>query len=266
MHESEAMPHIQCVFFDVGNVILDDDPSVGFYYWQLFKAIRRNGQRGVTFRGLLEKREELIERLIREAGSTDPAREMAAKYLGKAGARQFEGEFTSRLAARYDELTPELPGVRALLGRLHGRALLGLIANQPSLCATSLKRRGLWDLFAVHGISEEVGLSKPDPAFFRWACQEAGVPPGECVMVGDRLDHDVLPAWKMGMHAVWVHWRSAFQKGIAPTRRYERLYMESWDRAPFGGAPSAPPLKKGQVVHSLAELEAVLQGLLQQGD
>jgi len=52
--------------------------------------------------------------------------------------------------------------------------------------------------------SGAVGVSKPNPAFYRLALDEAGVEPGEALMVGDSYRADVLGAWGAGMDAVWL--------------------------------------------------------------
>jgi len=52
---------------------------------------------------------------------------------------------------------------------------------------------------------EEMGTSKPDPAFFARTLQLLGDPdPGGVAYVGDRVDNDVLPSLAAGMHPVWI--------------------------------------------------------------
>lgn len=58
--------------------------------------------------------------------------------------------------------------------------------------------------------SGAVGLSKPDPAFFRLAATRVGVPPGEALMVGDSYRADIEGARSAGMEAVLIQrpeWR-----------------------------------------------------------
>ena len=68
----------------------------------------------------------------------------------------------------------------------------------------AIRRDGLDGFFEVWGVSDDVGLEKPDPALFAHVLHEAGVDPSASVMVGDRLDYDVRPAKAAGMRAVWV--------------------------------------------------------------
>ncbi len=53
--------------------------------------------------------------------------------------------------------------------------------------------------------AEEVGLQKPDPAFFTSLLERAGgAEPRLAVSVGDRYEHDCAPAMQAGLHAIWL--------------------------------------------------------------
>jgi putative hydrolase of the HAD superfamily len=44
---------------------------------------------------------------------------------------------------------------------------------------------GVWDLFDVHVISEQVGMAKPDPAIYELTLERLGLPGQVCVFVDD---------------------------------------------------------------------------------
>lgn len=67
---------------------------------------------------------------------------------------------------------------------------------------------GLSNYFSAIFLSDEIGVSKPDPQAFLFACKELGAAPSETVMVGDRYDKDVLGALNAGMSAVWLNIRN----------------------------------------------------------
>src|SRR5262249_44053747 len=79
---------------------------------------------------------------------------------------------------------------------------LGLAANQPARKVTQLADIGLTDCFAHREVSGTSGLRKPDPRVFLAAAAALGAAPGDCVMVGDRIDNDIAPARRVGMRAV----------------------------------------------------------------
>ena len=95
------------------------------------------------------------------------------------------------------------PDIDRLLRRLRGRGLkLGIVANQPESARERLARAGIGDLFEYQGLSAVTGWRKPDPRAFLAAADSLGVPAVACIMVGDRIDNDIVPAKGLGMAAI----------------------------------------------------------------
>lgn len=94
------------------------------------------------------------------------------------------------------------PEAAQVIPRLADRFLLALAANQPAGAVKLLRAEGLLRYFRWPYVSEEMGVAKPSPLFFRMILDGLGVAPQEATMVGDRLDHDVLPAKLLGMRTV----------------------------------------------------------------
>jgi HAD superfamily hydrolase (TIGR01549 family) len=100
-----------------------------------------------------------------------------------------------------DDCYPDaLPTVQALCARGYRVAIL---ANQPARRTPELRALGFEpDVIAM---SDEMGVHKPDPAFFQRALALMGVQePGRVAYVGDRVDNDALPSLAAGMHPVWI--------------------------------------------------------------
>ncbi|HVA40132.1 MAG TPA: HAD family hydrolase [Candidatus Binataceae bacterium] len=94
-------------------------------------------------------------------------------------------------------------GMAELLHSLADRGLkLGLAANQPARILDELDRLGMGQCFTHREVSGHHGYRKPDVRLFLRACDDLGVAPYECVMVGDRIDNDIAPARRLGMHTV----------------------------------------------------------------
>jgi HAD superfamily hydrolase (TIGR01509 family) len=82
-------------------------------------------------------------------------------------------------------------------------ARVAIVANQPAIRADQLRSIGVAP--DVMAMSEALGVSKPDPAFFTRALELIGNPlPADVAYVGDRVDNDVLPARRAGMRPVWL--------------------------------------------------------------
>ena len=183
---------IEMVFFDIGGVMYDDT----VYARALNTALR---DLGAVF---TDEEFDRVYRGARAAQAGSFRRLLAMRFLGPdADMARLEAE-----AARHWAYPPAAlePDVRPCLESLAGRYRLGIIANQPSAVREALRRDGLDGSFSVWGVSDDVGLEKPDPALFVHALTEAQVKPERAVMVGDRLDYDVRPAKIAGMRAVWL--------------------------------------------------------------
>jgi putative hydrolase of the HAD superfamily len=165
---------------------------------------------------------DALKRALREAGAVFGDEEFEAEYAACRSAQN--GSFRRRLATRFLGDDPDLDALERLawkhwayppgvlyddvvpaLQALGGAGYrLGVIANQPTQVRSALERDGLVPYFEVWGVSEDLGLQKPDPALFIHALRTAGVQPDRAAMVGDRLDYDVRPAKTAGMRTVWV--------------------------------------------------------------
>jgi HAD superfamily hydrolase (TIGR01549 family) len=97
----------------------------------------------------------------------------------------------------YVDAKPTLDALRAAGFRL------AIVANQPANRTDELRFLGV--RADVMAMSEEMGVHKPDPAFFKQALELMGNPaPGLVAYVGDRLDNDVGPAAAAGMKPIWL--------------------------------------------------------------
>ena len=119
-------------------------------------------------------------------------------------------------------------GIPELLADLHRRGLrLGLAANQPRTALDRLDDHGIGRYFHHREVSAMHGMHKPDPRLFLRACEDLGVRPEECIMVGDRIDNDIVPARWLGMRAVLL--RTGRHIEQQPRSWLEMPDAEVWD-------------------------------------
>ena len=122
------------------------------------------------------------------------------------------------------------PGIPVVLDALQRRGLkLGLAANQPLAALEKLARHGIGHYFENKGVSGVYGYGKPDVRLFLRACEDLSVKPEECIMVGDRIDLDVVPAKLLGMRTVLLR-----------TGRHIDQQPRSWDEMPDAEVREAP--------------------------
>jgi HAD superfamily hydrolase (TIGR01549 family) len=184
---------IDYVFLDIGGVLYDD--RVYAEAWR--RALREAGGEFTDARF----DEEYAVCRSRQDGSF--RMHLAKAFLGDdADITALEARAAAywqyQPAALHTDVVLTLTGLRSAGYRL------GVIANQPSQVRAAMQRDGLVSFFETWGISDDLGLHKPDPALFVHTLELAGVEPGRTVMVGDRLDYDVRPAAAAGMRTIWV--------------------------------------------------------------
>ena len=97
---------------------------------------------------------------------------------------------------------------------------IGIIANQNLGSKVRLDKLGLLKHINIVVASAEEGVAKPDLRIFQIALDRANCKPEEAVMVGDRLDNDIIPANKIGMTTVWI--RQGFGGLAKPKRAFEQ--------------------------------------------
>jgi len=184
---------IDQVFLDIGGVLYDD--RVYADAWR--RALREAGG---------EFTDEAFENeytACRAAQSQSFRVRLATAFIGPTA----DIDALELIAARYWNYPPTalFTDVVPTLATLRDAGYrLGVIANQPSQVRVALERDGLVPFFDTMGVSDDLGLHKPDPALFARTLEIAGVEPERTVMVGDRLDYDVRPAKATGMRTVWV--------------------------------------------------------------
>lgn len=92
-----------------------------------------------------------------------------------------------------------------LLADLQSRGLrLGVVSNACGNVDRLCEDLGYAPFLSIVVDSRRVGLSKPDPAIYRYAAARLGLPPASIMMVGDSFDGDVRPAKAVGMQTAWV--------------------------------------------------------------
>ena len=78
-----------------------------------------------------------------------------------------------------------------------------MTANQPARRHAELEALGV--RVEAMGMSDSMGVAKPDPGFFARTLELLGSPdPADVAYVGDRVDNDVVASAAAGMRGVWI--------------------------------------------------------------
>lgn len=185
---------LKWIFFDVGETLVDESEPIEDIIRQLIAAA---GRRGIAVsRGHV--RELWME--AHKRFSPFPMADILQTLFPDAALRQ---AIWSEMKYR-KELDRPFPESRGILERLSSRYRIGVIANQSAGTADRLRSYGLLEHIDEVFASAELGLVKPDPKLYEYALNSAGCTAAETLMVGDRIDNDIIPAKHLGMRALWV--------------------------------------------------------------
>ena len=80
---------------------------------------------------------------------------------------------------------------------------LGIIANQNTKIKQKLEDAGVLQHFLYKAVSADVGLTKPDPEYFKYVLNESGAAANCAVMIDDNPVRGLYPAKSLGMTTVW---------------------------------------------------------------
>jgi putative hydrolase of the HAD superfamily len=90
---------------------------------------------------------------------------------------------------------------------------LAVFSNFDRRLYNILERLGASKFFEQVVCSEDIGLSKPDPAAFIALCNKLGFPPTHVLHVGDSYENDYRAAQRAGLKALLLNRSSAGQPG-----------------------------------------------------
>jgi YjjG family noncanonical pyrimidine nucleotidase len=142
--------------------------------------------------GIDDARRERFRRLFESAGVTG-----SADVVNRAAQAYRQGYVESRRA---------IDGAAALLQQVKERARVAIVSNNLlDEQRDKLRECGLDGWIDALVVSEEAGVSKPDPYIFRLALDRLGCLSSEAVMIGDSWAADVVGAHAAGIRAIWFN-------------------------------------------------------------
>ncbi|MBQ9531292.1 MAG: HAD family hydrolase [Eubacterium sp.] len=173
------MDNKKWIFFDIGSTLVDESECYEVRYKE-------------TTEGTNISYQEFKDKVIELAATSDNPYKAALHYFGLQKTKW------------HKELEKPYQFTESILDELSKRYTLGIIANQSAGSAQRLADWGIGKYFDLVIASAEEGVEKPNPEIFKIALDRAKCESRNAVMVGDRLDNDIIPAKKIGMKTIWV--------------------------------------------------------------
>ncbi len=152
--------------------------------WRAYDEAVRSGATSNTWKAFMSallagagERSELIPRLVEQLWREQPTRNLWRRPV--------------------DGMIDVVDALRA------AGVPVGIVSNSEGRVAELLEELGWLDRFAVVADSGRLGVEKPDPRIFAYACDAMGVSPDRVVHIGDSRSADVDGALRAGMRAIW---------------------------------------------------------------
>ena len=99
------------------------------------------------------------------------------------------------------EISNDVIGVLKHLSKYYK---LGVVANQTLNALKLLKDSGINKYFDNFEVSDSIGLEKPDKRIFLHVMNILKVSADECIMIGDRIDNDIIPANDLNIFSIRI--------------------------------------------------------------
>ena len=148
-----------------------------------------------------------LQVLAGETGIDDARIERFRRLLAAADGAEEEAEAVARTyRACYVAARQAVPGAKALLAHLRRHARIGVVSNNLlSEQREKIEQCALDTHIDALIVSEETGVSKPDPRIFEIALAQLGAAPDEALMIGDSWTADIEGARAAGIPAIWFN-------------------------------------------------------------
>jgi putative hydrolase of the HAD superfamily len=115
-------------------------------------------------------------------------------------------------------------GLESELKLLCNEFKLGIAGQYGRELLQILEENSILEYFTYRLTQDDFATTKPDLRFFESIVRRCGTDPRECIMVGDRIDKDIIPAKLMGMKTILI--RTGLHKNQQPRIPFEVPHAE----------------------------------------
>lgn len=188
------------LLFDLDQTILNRNESlIKFLNWQVnfFKLVPQ------------ELKESFIKSFIKLDNNGSVWKDIVYDQLIKDF--NIKGYDTNELLQSYinnfNKFSTAFENAQKTIQNLHAQGYtLGLVSNgKTPFQEHNFYALGITDYFSTIVISEAIGLRKPDPAIYLYACTQLDCSPSDCIFIGDNPIADIEGAKKVGMQTIYFH-------------------------------------------------------------
>ncbi len=190
------------IFFDLGQTIIDEWEYIKYFDYLLLRTLNGYGAKIDERNYVTLKNDILLNRKIGTSGLLSIVCIMAKLILPKGYDKVIFDKIMMDLIEHKTKLIKLFDEVQDIIPLLSRNYRLGIISNNSSGSISLLSKANLLHYFSTICLSQDIGFKKPDYRIFNKAIDDSSIPHENCVMVGDRLDIDILPANELGLKTI----------------------------------------------------------------
>lgn len=191
---------LKAILFDLDQTILDRTTSlIRFIEWQVnyYQLVPQKNKKA------------FIKRFIKLDNNGSVWKDLVyAQLIKEFHIEKFDvNDLLNSYISDFNKFSVAFEHVPEIIQNLYQQGYkLGLISNGKSpFQENNFHALGLTEFFSTIIVSEAIGLRKPDPRIFKYASDELGCSPNECIFVGDNPKADIEGAKKVGMRTIFFH-------------------------------------------------------------
>ncbi|MCL2831753.1 MAG: HAD family hydrolase [Treponema sp.] len=95
-----------------------------------------------------------------------------------------------------------MDGIKDFLIKYSKQYKIGILGQYGQALKLFLQNENLLQYFKFTETQENFQITKPDPRYFEAVLNKCGCLPAQSVMIGDRIDKDIIPAKTIGMRTI----------------------------------------------------------------
>ncbi len=190
------------LIFDVGQTLINEWDFIDFFDKKLLELINGFGGR-IDCRNYITLRNNIIKnRLIGNGGLDELIITICRLILPIGYDKIILKKIKPDLSDGIRKLVCLNYGAKKVVEKLSKYNELGIISNEPEETLEPLINSNIFSLFNRISIPSKIKMKKPHWKLLLDLINMTEFPASRCIMIGDRLDIDILPANQLGMKTI----------------------------------------------------------------
>ncbi|MDR1326138.1 MAG: HAD family hydrolase [Treponema sp.] len=188
---------IKNIFLDAGGVILNERNFEENSARIITQVIHRYNKK-YLIENYWDDVEEAVYRFIPKVYDY-----ILYKNIGEPDFKKSKDQYKTEIR-EFNKNFELLDGIKDFLFEFSKRYKIGILGQYGIDFKSYLQEEHLLPYFTYTEIQDDYTITKPDPRYFEMILAACNCKPEESVMIGDRIDKDIIPAKMVGMKTIRI--------------------------------------------------------------